>query len=217
MGRDVSEPRPFSFDHDFGDNGRGPSAVAPRRKRVYLADEVDVIRASALSEGEGATTARAKEIEAHALTQIAAAAREGLTALAEVAREHRVVSADLALAAARKIAAGALERFPEAPIKAALETLGREIESQPRLVIRMAGASDALRAAVEDAVRDAGFTGQVAFRDEPGPIAAFVIEWADGKAAFDPDAAAQRIADAFESMLAADGVHGEPLTPPAGA
>ncbi len=213
----MSEPRPFSFDNDFGDPSRGASPAAamgaPRRKRVYLADEVDVIRASALNEGEGAATARAKMTEAQALTEIAAVAREGLSVLAEVAREHRVASADLALAAARKIAAGALEHFPEAPIKAALETLGREIESHPRLIVRMAGLSDAVKASVEHAVRDTGFDGHVVFRDEHGPVAAFVIEWADGKAAFDPDAAAQRIAQAFESALAADGVHGEPLKP----
>jgi flagellar assembly protein FliH len=217
----MAESRPFSFDNDFGDRDR---RAPDRRKRIYLADEVDAIRASALSEGEGAVGARAKQTEAQALVEIADACRSALSTLADIARDHRRDAAELALAAARKIAGGALDRFPEAPIKAALEALGREIESQPRLVIRVSDPTDALRAAVEGAVADAGFAGQVAFRADPeaGSAAAFVIEWSDGRAAFDPNEVALRIAQSFESALAADGAHAEalsrnPSTPPAGA
>jgi flagellar assembly protein FliH len=214
----MTQPRPFSFENDFGDQER---RSPDRRKRVYMADEVDAIRASARSEGEGATSARAKQIEAQALADIADACRQALTTLAEVSREHRKGCAEVALAAARKIAGGALEHIPEAPIKAALETLGREIESQPRLIIRIADPNDTLRAAIEAAVADAGFTGQVAFRADPeaGSPAAFVIEWSDGRAQFDPDEVAHRIAQSFEAALAAEGAHGETLTsnPIAGA
>ena len=208
----MTQHRPFNFDNDFGDQNRHSPQ---RRKRVYLADEVDAIRASALSEGEGAVAARAKQTEAQALVDIADSCRQALTTLAEIAREHRKGAAELALVAARKIAGGALDRFPEAPIQAALETLGREIEAQPRLVIRIAEPSDKLRTAIETAVADAGFTGQVAFRADPeaGSAAAFVIEWSDGRAAFDPNEVALRIAQSFEAALAADGVHGEALTP----
>jgi flagellar assembly protein FliH len=213
----MSDPRPFSFDQDFGDGGRS-APVTERRKRVYLADEVDLIREFALNEGQTSVTTRLKEAELHALQQIAEAARSGLTILAQVAREHRTGAAELALAAARKIAGGALAHFPSAPIQAALEALGREIESQPRLVIRMSEPSDEVRAAVDGAARDAGFTGQIVFKPDPGPVtAAFVIEWGDGRAAFDPQAAAARIAEAFESALAAEGVHGDALGTPTGA
>ncbi|HEY3814938.1 MAG TPA: flagellar assembly protein FliH [Caulobacteraceae bacterium] len=219
----MADPRPFNFDQDFGDAGQH---APQRKKRVYLANEVDLIRTAAFSEGEGAITARAKQTEAQALTEIAEACRQALGTLAEVARDHRRGSAELALVAARKIAGGALDRFPEAPIKAALEALGREIEHQPRLVIRIGDPSDALRAAVESAAADAGFAGQVAFRADPeaGSAAAFVIEWSDGRAAFDPDEVALRIQQSFEAALAADGAHGEALnqathlsTPTAGA
>ena len=43
-----------------------------------------------------------------------------------------------------------------------------------------------------------------------------VIEWSDGKAQFDPDEVALRIAQSFEAALAVDGVHGEPSNPSAG-
>jgi flagellar assembly protein FliH len=208
----MTEPRRFSFDQDFGDAARVTPAGGVRRKRVYLADEVDAIRAAAVNEGESSIASRAKAQDARSLAEIADAARKGLDVLGEVAREHRVVAAELALAVARKIAGAALDRFPEAPIKAALETLGREIESQARLVVRVGEPSDAVRSVVETAAADIGFAGQIVFRAEDGlPTAAFVIEWADGRASFDPNEAMGRIAQSFEAALAADGVHGEPL------
>lgn len=223
----MTEPRKFGFDNDFSGAGTvvsgqglgmGGVMAAPRRKRVYLAEEVDEIRAEALREGEAGATARAQQAQAQALAQIAEHARAGLAALAEVACEHKAGSAELALKAARVIAGGALDRFPQAPVTAALEALAREIESQPRLVVRMAAPDAELQSAVESAAQDAGFAGQVVFRAEPGPnVAAFTIEWADGKAAFDPDAAAQRISEAFASALASEGLHGEALNPASGA
>src|ERR1700761_1172081 len=121
----MAEPRPFNFNQDFGDQDR---RSPERKKRVYLADEVDVIRTAAFSEGEGAVSGRAKQAEAAALADIAASCRQALTYLTETTHAHRRDAAELALAAARKIAGAALARFPDAPIQAALETLGREIE-----------------------------------------------------------------------------------------
>jgi flagellar assembly protein FliH len=208
----MSQPRPFTFGADFGDS---PAVVAaPRRKRVYLAEEVDQVREAALREGEASAVAAAQQAQAQALAQIADAARQALGALAQVALEHKTGAAELALAAARRIADAALDRFPEAPLRAALDALSREIEGQPRLVVRMGSASETIQAAVEEAAEQAGFAGQIVFRPEPGPVrAAFALEWADGKAAFDPAAAAARIAETLEAALAAEGLHGEAITP----
>jgi flagellar assembly protein FliH len=41
--------------------------------------------------------------------------------------------------------------------------------------------------------------------------AAFVLDWGDGKAAFDPQDAALRVAAALDAALAAEGLHAEPL------
>jgi flagellar assembly protein FliH len=43
--------------------------------------------------------------------------------------------------------------------------------------------------------------------------AAFVLDWGDGSAAFDPQQTAVRIAQALEAALAAEGLHAEPLLP----
>jgi flagellar assembly protein FliH len=45
------------------------------------------------------------------------------------------------------------------------------------------------------------------------PRAAFVLDGGDGRAAFDPNAAAARVAEALEAALAAEGLHGDALTP----
>jgi flagellar assembly protein FliH len=42
---------------------------------------------------------------------------------------------------------------------------------------------------------------------------AFTLDFGDGSAAFDPQAAAQRVAEALHAALAAEGLHAEPLIP----
>ena len=41
--------------------------------------------------------------------------------------------------------------------------------------------------------------------------AAFIFEWGEGRAAFDPEQAAARVAAALDATLAAEGLHAEPL------
>ncbi len=220
----MTGSRPFTFDVEFGDRGlvtAAPESSITRRKRVFVADEVEAMCAEARREGETSAVAQAAEFQARALAQIAESVGQALSALAQAAHEHKVGAADLALAAARKIAGGALERFPEAPIQAALEALTREIEAQPRLIVRLAGQDAGVEAAIEEAARDGGFSGQVVFRPGSGPAsAAFALEWGDGKAEFDPQEASDRIAEALKAALAAEGLHGEahiPTTPAPGA
>ena len=54
--------------------------------------------------------------------------------------------------------------------------------------------------------------GQIVARADPDlPRAAFTLDWGDGRAAFDPEAAAARVAAALDAALAAEGLHGEAL------
>src|SRR4051794_22530827 len=130
----AGSPQKFSFDTVF--DGAGDVAFAPvRTKRHYTADEVETIREEAFAAGEKSTAAMAEVEAAHALSEIAQACGHALTALAHVAHEHRTSSAGLALAVGRKIADAALERFPDAPIDAALKELARELEAAPRLMV----------------------------------------------------------------------------------
>jgi flagellar assembly protein FliH len=153
-------------------------------------------------------------MQAMALSAIGEALASAAPALSQVAQAHRRQSAELALAAARVVAASAVERFPEAPLQAALEALGQEVDASPRLVIRTGDLNDATKARIQQLCTDAGFSGIVAFRTEPGMApAAFQLEWADGRAAFDLDEAFARMREALDSALAAEAGHAETLTP----
>ena len=205
--------RLFAFDTVF----EGDQTIEPRRPtRFYTAEEVEAVRATAYAEGQASSVARAEGEAAQALREAAEAARLALSTLAEIAHEHRAGGARLAMAAARKIADAALDRFPEAPAAAAIEALGRELEAAPRLVVS-AATSDAprLEKALEDAAVRAGFPGRITLKPEPGRTrAAFMFDWGEGRAAFDPDAAAARVEAALEAALAAEGLHAEVHLPP---
>ncbi|WP_041373185.1 FliH/SctL family protein [Phenylobacterium zucineum] len=207
-------PEKFTFDTEF-DAGGGVAFAAPRPKRMFPADEVEQIRQAAFAEGQAHAMAGIAAQQAQALQAISAACAQALPKLAEVAHEHRTGSAALALACGRAIADAALERFPEAPLQAALASLAREIEAQPRLVV---GAEPALAEAVQglldDAARAVGFEGAIQVKTDGGlPRHAFTLDFGDGAAAFDPAAAAERVTQALEAALAAEGLHAEPLIP----
>jgi flagellar assembly protein FliH len=202
---DSAPLQKFTFDTVFEDSGR---VIAPfRPKKNFTADEVEAIRRECFAEGERSAVARAQEAQAMALQQIAAAAQGALGGLA---------MARLALAAARKIADAALERFPEAPAAAALEALAREVEAVPRLMARCAPDQvEEIQAALEQAAQSAGYPGQIVVRADANlPVAAFVLDWGDGSAAFDPNESAARVAQALDEALAAEGFHAESLSHP---
>jgi len=206
---------PFAFDTEFDASGvvLQTSAFRPT-KRSYAPLEVDALIAQARMEAREEALAESANVQAMALSAIAQALDAAIPALTQVAHAHREQSADLAMSAARVVAASALDRFPAAPLQAALEALGQELDSSPRLVIRTGDLDDATHARIEQLCTDAGFSGVVAFRNEPGmPAAAFQLEWADGRAAFDPADAFARIGEALHSALAAEAGHAEAMTP----
>ena len=208
----ASETRKFAFDTVF--DSAGDIAFAPMRiKRTFTAEEVEQIKADAFAAGEKSTTAIADAQAAHALSEIARSAQHALSALAGVAHEHRTTSADLALAVGRKIADAALNQFPEAPIAAALRELARELEAAPRLMVRCADELVArLQATLDETAQSVGFPGAIVVKGDAAlPMAAFVLDWGDGRAAFDPEQAAARVAEALSTALAAEGLHAEPL------
>ncbi|QTC91884.1 FliH/SctL family protein [Brevundimonas goettingensis] len=203
--------RPFSFDTEFDDaGGVTPGQAFKPTKRAYLPAEVEALIAQARLEGRETALAEVESLHAMALVTLGQAVAAAAPSLGAVAQTHREQSAELALAAARVLAAGALERFPAGPIQAALEALGSEIDATPRLVIRARGLDESVQAKLQSICVDAGFTGLVAFRDEPGmAAAAFQLEWADGRADFDPAEAAARMSEALHAALAAEAGHAE--------
>jgi flagellar assembly protein FliH len=204
----------FLFGTVFETTGEVTSA-APRPKRNYSAEEVEAIRKSAGAEGEARGLAAIANRQAHALGLIAAACREALPRLAEVAHSHRIGSAELALACAKAIAAAALDKFPQAPVRAALEALAREIEAAPRLILTAdAELAEGLQAVLEETAQAVGYPGSIQVRtDSALSPRAFTLDFGDGAASFDPAAAAERVSQALHAALAAEGLHAEPLIP----
>lgn len=207
-------PQKFVFDTVFDQEG-DVIYQAQRPRRMIPAEEVDTIRAEAYAQGQASAVALAEQAAAEALRQVAVLIQQALPSLAAVAHSHRVGSAELTLAAARKIADAALERFPEQPAAAALAALAREIEAAPKLVVHApADLAERLQAALSDTASAVGYAGQVVVRTAAGlGPAAFTFDWGDGRAAFDPEVAARRVADALHTALAAEGIHAEPLPP----
>ena len=206
---------PFSFDTEFDASGVVVQASAFRPvRRAWTPAEVDALLAEARLEARNAALAEAESLQAMAMSAIGQALTAAVPTLTRIAHAHREQSAELALAAARVVAAAALDRFPAGPLQAALEALGQEIDASPRLVIRSGELDETGRARIEQLCADAGFSGVVAFRDDPAlPTAAFQLEWADGRAAFEPEAAFARLREALDSALAAEAGHAETLTP----
>ncbi|HEY3890129.1 MAG TPA: flagellar assembly protein FliH [Caulobacteraceae bacterium] len=208
----MSPHRKFTFDTVFDGDGV-VSYAATRPKRAFSPDEVEQVRNQAFAEGERSAVVRAEEAAAASLADIARSTRTALGALAHLAHEHRTACAELALACARTIAGAALERFPQAPAQAALQSLAREIEAAPKLAVRTApDMVERLQAALDVTAQACGFPGQIVVKGDPAlPDAAFVLDWGDGRAAFDPTQAAERVTDALHTALAAEGLHAEPL------
>jgi flagellar assembly protein FliH len=208
-----AEHRAFAFDTEFDAAGVVVrQSVFRPIKRAFSPAEVEALVAEARAEARDAVLAEVASTQATALSAIGQALASAAPALTQVAHAHREQAAELALAAARVVAAAALDRFPEGPLQAALEALGQEIDASPRMVIRTGDLNDESRARLEQLCADAGFSGVVAFRDEPGLApAAFRLEWADGRADFDPAAAFARMAEALKSALAAEAGHAETL------
>lgn len=206
----TSAPRPFTFDTVFD----GAKVITPTRpKRSFTPEEVEVFRSESFAAGARSTEAEANRRVAAALSEATAAIRQSFDALTAVAHQHRAGSAELALISARKIADAALERFPHAPLEAAVQALAREVDAVPRLVVRCATADPArLEADLARAADAAGYPGQVTLKAEPGPpSAAFILDWGEGRATFDPAGAAARIEAALTAALIAEGLHAEPL------
>jgi len=204
----------FGFDTVF-DGGGHVIAASPRPKRTYTAEEVEQISKAAEAQAQAQAMAGIAQRHAEALAVIARACQQALPKLAEVAHEHRVGSAELALACAQAIAAAALDKFPQAPVQAALASLAREIEAAPRLIVSCdAELAESLQASLDETAQAVGYPGAIQVRTDPAAAPrAFTLDFGDGSASFDPQAATERVSQALHAALAAEGLHAEPLIP----
>ena len=187
-------------------DGAGDVASAPPRpKRLYTADEVEQIApARPAPRAKRAALARveAQTAQACALAEIAAACVRPCRRWPRSAHEHRVGSAELALACGpqdrRRRAATA---SPKRRCSAALVALAREIEAAPRLVRRAPRPNwlERLQARWKRPPQADRLRRPIVVRADAGlPRAAFMLDWGDGAASLrsrrpPPSASAQAL------------------------
>lgn len=204
---DSPAHKKFEFGTVFGDGGH-VLAQPKREKKSYTPEEVEAIRAEAEAAGESSALARAQMAQAAAMQALADAAQQGLGGLTDAIHAHKQAAVQLALVCARKIAMEALERFPEAPLHAALDALGQEIELATRLVLFAPDPTEELKASAQEAAMLAGFGGAIQFRDAPSmPKGAFQVVWNDGRAEFNPETVFTALQTALAEALEAEKYH----------
>ena len=203
----------FEFGTVFGGDGR-VLAEQKREKKFFTPEEVEAIRAKAYQDGETNAIARAQAAQAAAVQALADAAQTGLGLMADTIHRHKEASVQLALVCAQKIAAEALERFPDAPLRAALDALGQEIETATRLVLYARDPDEALQTVATEAAIFAGFPGAIQFRERPtSPAGAFEVVWNEGRAEFDPQAVFEVLRTQLQEALEAEAYHRQRSAP----
>lgn len=199
----MSALRAYAFDTVFDTDGAVLREGA--RARLYSFDEVEQERASAFAAGREDESNRAARETAAALAAIAAAARDLADRTGADRRATMRDAAGLALAAAKKAAGAALERFGEVRISAALEDAFEAFVGAPRLVLRVAPQLADARARLDSIARDHGFDGALIVRADPAVrIGDVVLDWGDGAIAHDSAEAMAQIEALVMAALAED-------------
>jgi flagellar assembly protein FliH len=175
----------YTFDLEFradSDQAFGPARA--RQKKSVTQEELDELCANARCEGMDAGEVRAQEA-------IAAGAGEAVraitAALAQISREHEAIrseAADIALAAARKLARAALAALPAAEVEAMVREAMHQAIGEPRIVLRTAPAvAEVISERLASIAQDEGYDGRVQISADPSlKDADCRIEWRGGGA-----------------------------------
>ncbi len=206
----MAAPARFLFDLDFSRPEPPPAPPEPERPTIdleqHLAQLVQVeerSRAEAFAEGReegyaaGRTDAAARAAErlADAAAALVGTARTLLSTLDadRLAIEERAV--ELAVEAARRLAAHLIDREPLAEVRALLAECLGPLRKAPHLVVRLDAAdAAALEPEVARIARETGFEGRIVILGEDDlPRGDCRIEWADGGIVRDSNAVAEEI------------------------
>jgi flagellar assembly protein FliH len=173
----------FTFDTVFEAHDDVVSDAARSRKRITLTQgELDGMLSLARNEGISGGTVRAAEETARAARDAVAAIAGALTRLDTEVQSVREQAAQVALAAARKLAHGALENFATAEVETTLREAMHQAIGEPRITLRAAtGVVEALQSRMTEIAHEEGFDGRVQISSEPRLTNADCrIEWRGG-------------------------------------
>jgi flagellar assembly protein FliH len=173
----------FTFDTEF----RGPSDVVSdtaraRQKKTMTLEEIDAIRAEAEAKGTEAAAARAVEKIDRTAAALVVALRAALDQTHGEIEAVRAEAAQLALAAAKKLAPAALAALPAGEVERALREAMHQAIGEPRITLRAAPeVINALEARVAEIAHEEGYDGRVILAADPAITNADCrIEWRGG-------------------------------------
>lgn len=195
----------FGFDTVFDANGRVlRQSERKGQKKSFTPEEVEAVRAEAFTAGQGSIEARAAQALSRGVGELAGAVMKLLEALDEESEALRRGAATLALAAARKIAGAALDRFPGAEVERLVAECLDAMPHDPRIVVRVAPeVVEALKPRTDALLAERGFAGRLVLVAESALSRADArIEWTDGGLETSADAIADGIANRIASHLA---------------
>jgi flagellar assembly protein FliH len=193
----MAAPARFLFDLDFTRPEPAAAPAEPERPKIdldqHLAELVALeerVRAEAYEEGrQDGFVAGRDDVEARAAERLAdeaaALADAARTLLGAIDADRRAIersAVDLALTAARRLAANLIEREPLAEIRALLTDCLGPLRKAPHLVVRLAAKdADALQSHIDRIARETGFEGRIVILGEDDVARGDCrIEWADG-------------------------------------
>jgi flagellar assembly protein FliH len=195
-------PRKFTFDQRFDEATARAAPAQPRAKKFYTPEEVE----EAFQRGRGSLEATAAQAQAMALGRIAEAAMAAISALDAMAAEARAEALIAAMAAARRIAGVALDRYPLDIVEDTVRQCLAQAAHEPRVVIRVNGnLAEALKERITGIADEIGFSGRVVVTSDPHiAVADCRLEWTDGGVERDAASISARIESALDRFIEAD-------------
>lgn len=181
----MSAKAKFTFDVEFRPEGDLISNQARARMRKgYTQEEIDQLCSRAREAGIKAGQVRAVESVAQGLTDTTAAIREALASVHDLMEAVHAEAAELALAAARKLAGAALDACPTPDVESALRNAMHQAIGEPRLVLSVSPkVAEELSPRVAQISHEAGFEGRVLVHAQPNLKRSDCrIEWRGGGA-----------------------------------
>jgi flagellar assembly protein FliH len=194
----MGTPGKYTFDVEFRPQGDLVSnAARARQKKSYTNEEIDQISARARDQGLKAGQVRAAEVLAAETASLVALLRELLARSLKATDEVRQEASLLALAAARKLAAAAIDQLPAADVEMALRGALHQAIGEPRVVLNASQkVVDVLKPQLDEIARQEGYEGRLAIAVDPTLATADCrIDWRGGGAERSEGAIEAAIAD----------------------
>ena len=194
----MSGASKYTFDVEFRPEGDLVSnAARARQKKPYTTEEIDALSARAREQGMKSGQVRAAEAQAAEVAKLVVLVRDMLQSSHKATDEVRQQASMLALAAARKLAAAAIDHLPAADVEETLRTALHQAIGEPRIVLNASQrVVDLLKPQLEEIALEEGFEGRVAIVADPTMATADCrIDWRSGGAERSEGAIEAAIAD----------------------